>query len=151
MPSLHTSSLPLLTVTFQSFCHKTILSFSHAHFPTYTHTDTHIHKGKTQLHINCIQYAICARAQPQNISCRAALIMQTKVKHVGRPNDLKGISILHIAQCSEHRMQHNTKPTALPLHLLPQNHISATSLNYLRPQQHQLVTSFAIESANKYN
>lgn len=32
------------------------------------------------------------------------------------------------------------KPTALPLRLLPQNHISATSLNYLRPQQNQLVT-----------
>lgn len=59
--------------------------------------------------------------------------------------------ILHVAASREQRMQHNTKPTALPLHLLPQNHISATSLNYLRPQQHQLVTSFAIESANKYN
>lgn len=133
---------PFKVFATKQFCHF------HTHTCLLTHilTHTHIHKGKTQLHINCIQYAICARAQPQNISCRAALIMQTKVKHVGRPNDLKGISILHIAQCSEH----NTKRTALPLHLLPQNHISATSLNYLRPQQHQLVTSFTIESANKY-
>lgn len=35
-------------------------------------------------------------------SVAAALTMQTEVKLVGQPNDLKGISILHAACCMLH-------------------------------------------------